>query len=247
MTIKSDLGDKNKFGSKSSRVTIAGSLLAAATLAAVAKSRRGWSRWAFVLGSGYLAYKGVKEGRRPETGAVRVAFTIEKSPEEVFQFISNPNNWLQVLPEFSIDSSAEVPRIKLQAHGLTIESEVEITDRAEGKFVAWSSLPGAMEHRGVVRVRPAAGNRGTELSVAMEFALPAGPVARAFLSFSGHDPEQLVRETLRHIKQLLEAGEIPTTAGQPSGRRGAKGAALQLMFREQPGEIPGQPVRLAGD
>ena len=247
MTIKTDLGDKYKFGGKSSRITTAGSLLGAATLAAVAKSRRGWSRWAFVLGSGYLAYRGVKEGRRPETGAVRVSFTIDKSPEEVFQFISSSDNWRQVLPEFSIDSSGEVARIKLHAHGLTIESDAEITDRTEGKFVAWSSLPGAIEHRGVLRVRPALGNRGTEISVAMEFALPAGPAARAFLSFSGHDPEQLVRETLRHFKQLLEAGEIPTTAGQPSGRRGAKGTALRFVFREQPGEIPGQPIRLAGD
>lgn len=247
MTIKTDLGGRSQFGSKSSRVTTAASLLAATTLAAAAKSRRGWSRWVFVLGSGYLVYRGVKKGQRPETDSARVSFTIEKSPEEVFQFISDANNWMHVLPEFSIESSGGVARIELHAHGMTIESKAEITDRAEGKFVAWSSLPGAIEHRGVLRVRPAAGNRGTELSVAMEFVLPAGSATRAFLSFSGHDPEQLVRETLRHFKQLLEAGEIPTTAGQPSGRRGAKGTALRYVFREQPGEIPGQPIRLAGD
>lgn len=194
-----------------------------------------------------MVYRGVKETRTPESGAVRVSFTIDKAPEEVFQFVSNPANWRQVLPEFTLDSSDDVTRIKLHAHGITIESDAEITDRAEGKFIAWSSLPGAIEHRGVMRVRPAPGDRGTELSVAMEFALPAGKVARAFLSFSGHDPEQLVRETLRHIKQLMEAGEIPTTAGQPSGRRGGKGTALRFVFREQPGEIPGEPARLAGD
>lgn len=247
MTIKTSSGDKHHFGGKSSRVATATSLLGAATLGVVAKSRRGWSRWALVLGSGYLAYRGMKESQRSETGAVRISFTIEKTPEEVFRFISDSNNWRQVLPDFNIDTSGEIPRITLHAHGLTIESEAEITDRAEGRFVAWSSLPGAIEHRGVLRVRPAAGNRGTELSVAMEFTLPAGPAARAFLSFSGHDPEQLVRETLRHFKQLLEAGEIPTTAGQPSGRRGAKGTALRFVYREQPGEIPGDPVRLAGD
>ena len=246
MTIKTDRGSY-AFGRKSSNLSTASSLLAGATLAGLAKTRRGWSRWAFVLGSGYLVYHGVRRARTPATSAVRVAFTIEKSPEEVFQFISDPNNWRQVLPEFTLDASGDLARIQLHAHGMIIESDAEITDRAEGKFVAWGSLPGTVEHRGVARVRSAAGNRGTELSVAMEFAIPAGNAARAFLSFSGHDPEQLVREALRRMKQLLEAGEIPTTAGQPSGRRGAKGTALRFVFREQPGEIPGQPVRLAGD
>ena len=32
-------------------------------------------------------------------------------------------------------------------------------------------------------------------------------------------PQMMVREDLRRFKQLLEAGEIPTTEGQPSGRR----------------------------
>ncbi|HZQ68648.1 MAG TPA: SRPBCC family protein [Terriglobales bacterium] len=222
-------------------------MAAGAALAAVAKSRRGWSRWAFVLGSGYLVYRGVTARQRPETGAVRVAFTIEKSPEEVFRFLSEPSNWRQALPEFTIDSTADVIRIKLQTPAAILESDAEITDRAEGSFIAWRSLPGALEHRGVVRLRPAAGNRGTELSVAMEYAMPAGAIARGLASLSGHDPEQLVRETLRRIKQLLEAGEIPTTAGQPSGHRGAKGTALRFVFREQPGEIPGEPARLAGD
>ena len=194
-----------------------------------------------------MVYRGVKEIRNPESGAVRVSFTIDKPPDEVFKFVTDPGNWQQVLPEFTIDSSDDVTSIKLHAHGITIESDAEVTDRAEGKFLAWSSLPGAVEHRGVMRVRSAPGDRGTELSVAMEYALPAGKMTRAFLSFSGHDPEQLVRETLRHIKQLMEAGEIPTTAGQPSGRRGGKGTALRFVFREEPGEIPGQPIRLAGD
>jgi len=247
MTIKTGRTSDYRFGRKPSRIGSAGSVLGGATLGGLAATRRGWARWAFVLGSGYLVYRGVMKKQPVESGAVRVSFTIEKTPDEVFQFISDPDNWRQVLPEFTIDSSGDVIRVSLHAHGLTIESNAEVTDRAEGKFLAWRSLPGAVEHRGVVRVRQAAGNRGTELSVAMEFTLPAGQAARAFLSFSGHDPEQLIRETLRHIKQLLEAGEIPTTAGQPSGRRGAKGTALRYVFREQPGEIPGQPVRLAGD
>ncbi len=35
----------------------------------------------------------------------------------------------------------------------------------------------------------------------------------------GREPEIQVREDLRRFKSLMEAGEIPTVVGQPSGRR----------------------------
>jgi uncharacterized membrane protein len=34
----------------------------------------------------------------------------------------------------------------------------------------------------------------------------------------GEEPDQQVREDLRHFKEIMEAGEIPTVTGQPSGR-----------------------------
>jgi uncharacterized membrane protein len=33
----------------------------------------------------------------------------------------------------------------------------------------------------------------------------------------GRDPATEIREDLRQFKQILEAGEVPTTAGQPRG------------------------------
>lgn len=56
-----------------------------------------------------------------------------------------------------------------------------------------------------------------------------------------------MRESLRHVKQLLEAGEIPTTIGQPVGRRGLKGAAMRVIYRERPSEDAVEQTRLAGD
>jgi hypothetical protein len=35
---------------------------------------------------------------------------------------------------------------------------------------------------------------------------------------TGVDPKQLVKDDLRRLKQLLEAGEVATIAGQSSGR-----------------------------
>src|SRR5207237_1200764 len=109
----------------------------------------------------------------------------------------------------------------------------------------WSSVPlgaggGYLLYCGVSqlrrpyqgRFRKAPGNRGTEVSVALEYKAPGGAIARSLAALVGWEPEQVVRESLRHLKQLTEAGEIPTTAGQPVGRRGMKGAALRVLYRE---------------
>ena len=34
----------------------------------------------------------------------------------------------------------------------------------------------------------------------------------------GEEPTQQVQDALRHFKEIMEAGEIPTTDGQPTGR-----------------------------
>jgi len=86
-----------------------------------------------------------------------------------------------------------------------------------------------------------------EISVALEYKAAAGPVARTLASLVGWGPEQIVRESLRHLKQLMEAGEIPTTAGQPVGARGMKGAALRVLYREGPTEDATEQTRMAGD
>ncbi|MGC4864018.1 hypothetical protein ACLQ3B_01110 [Micromonospora sp. DT53] len=63
-------------------------------------------------------------------------------------------------------------------------------------------LDGAVE----VRVRPAPGDRGTELAARPLAGLtpPTGLAAHLV----GDDPGLLVRRTLRQIKQLVEAGEV---------------------------------------
>jgi uncharacterized membrane protein len=104
-----------------------------------------------------------------------------------------------------------------------------------------------LEHRGVIHFKQAPGNRGTEVSVALEYKAPAGPIARGLASLVGWGPEQVVRESLRHLKQLMEAGEIPTTKGQPSGARGIRGTAKRIMFREGPSEQAVEQTRMAGD
>jgi uncharacterized membrane protein len=60
--------------------------------------------------------------------------------------------------------------------------------------------------------------------VHLQYSPPGGKLGAAVAWLAGEEPGIQVREDLRRFKALLEAGEIPTTEGQTSGRisRGAK-------------------------
>ncbi|HZG38112.1 MAG TPA: hypothetical protein VEZ50_05470, partial [Nodosilinea sp.] len=85
-------------------------------------------------------------------------------------------------------------------------------------LIAWTSAEDAeIDHSGFVRFQPATGNRGTEVKVVMEYDLPGGRMAAAIAKLFGEEPEQQIGDDLSRFKQLMEAGEIATTDGQPKG------------------------------
>jgi hypothetical protein len=105
-----------------------------------------------------------------------------------------------------------------------------LLDEKPGQYLVWRSLPGAViGHRGSVEFRPAPNGSGTEVTVALTYYNPAGKVGAAFAKMLGREPEQQIREDLRRFKSLMEAGEIPTVVGQPSGRRSAVVTAMHVM------------------
>ena len=107
------------------------------------------------------------------------------------------------------------------------DSEI-INDQA-GRLIAWKSLPGGdVELAGSVRFEPATGGRGTVVTLEMNYEPPAGIVGLTIAKVLGQDPEFLARENLRHFKQLMETGEIPTIEGQSSGRSSNRQVATPL-------------------
>jgi uncharacterized membrane protein len=52
----------------------------------------------------------------------------------------------------------------------------------------------------------------------MRYSPPAGVVGATFAKLLGKDPGRQIKEDLRRFKQIMEAGEIITTEGQPAGR-----------------------------
>lgn len=107
--------------------------------------------------------------------------------------------------------------------GRTIEWEAEVTDDEPGRRIAWHSVAGSeVAHAGSVRFETAPGGRGTVVSVSLEYAPPGGEVGARLARFFREEPEKQIEEDLRRFKQWIEAGEVATTEGQPSGAHAAR-------------------------
>jgi hypothetical protein len=71
---------------------------------------------------------------------------------------------------------------------------------------------------GIATFSDAPGERGIEVSVRAPRALQKGGTLELFGSYAGDDAGESLSTALREFKARLETGEVPTTAGQPSGR-----------------------------
>jgi hypothetical protein len=114
-----------------------------------------------------------------------------------------------------------------------IEWDAEVTREQPSELIAWRSLPGsAVDTEGVVHFTRAPGNRGTWVHVEMRYNPPAGRIGATVAWFFGRSADQEIREDLRHFKQIIETGEIPTTKGQPTGRGRETWAATGMKVVE---------------
>jgi uncharacterized membrane protein len=154
------------------------------------------------------------------------ALIINRPREEVYRFWRNFGNlprFMQHLESVRIlDAEGRAGHSHWTARaplGRTVEWDAEIVEERENELLAWRSLPGSdIENQGRVEFKDAPGRRGTEIFISLVYQPPAGSAGAVLARVFGEEPQVQVREDLRRLKQLLEAGEIPTTAGQTSGR-----------------------------
>jgi len=152
---------------------------------------------------------------------VEESFTILKSPEELYNFWHNFEN----LPKFMMHLESVKTIDEKRSHwvargpaGMNVEWDAEIINDEANRTIAWRSLGGAdVDNAGSITFREAAGDRGTEVSVTLDYIPPMGRAGSMVAKLFGRDADQMVREDLRNFKRLMETGEIPTIQGQPRG------------------------------
>jgi uncharacterized membrane protein len=105
--------------------------------------------------------------------------------------------------------------------GTTVSWEAEIVNDVPGELIAWRTVDGLeVAHAGSVLFKPATGGRGAVVRVELEYSPFGGKVGGAVARLLGENPQTQIVEDLRRFKQVMEAGEIPTVEGQPSGAPG---------------------------
>ena len=158
---------------------------------------------------------------------VEKSVTVNRPPEEVYRFWRDFQN----LPRFMNHLESVTDLGNGRSHwvakapaGKTVEWDAEVYNEKENELIAWRSLEGAdVDNAGSVRFEPAPEGRGTTVRVTLKYDPPAGKIGSLIAKLWGEEPSQQIEEDLRRFKQVMEAGEIPTTEGQPSGRSASAG------------------------
>jgi uncharacterized membrane protein len=150
------------------------------------------------------------------------ACTILKPAAELYAFWRNLENLILVIKHpATIERVSDIESrwsVSAPPGDRRVEWTSLIINDQPDRLLAWRSAEGAeIPNAGSVRFEPAPGDQGTEVTVTLEYDPPGGKLGALIAKLSGEEAGQQVADTLRRFKALMEAGEIPTTEGQPVG------------------------------
>lgn len=149
---------------------------------------------------------------------VRESVRLERPVEEVYRYwrrLEHLPRFMRYLERVTEMDDGRSRWVAQGPGGLRVQWDAEIINDVEDEVIAWQSLPGAdVVTAGAVNFRPVRGGRSTQVDVHLQYAPPAGKAGAFIARLFGREPSQTVREDLRRLKQVLEAGELArTTSG----------------------------------
>jgi uncharacterized membrane protein len=167
------------------------------------------------------ARRGIQPLKSGQGVKFQKTITINLPVAEVYAFWSQLEN----LPRFMTHLQSVTEKSPRLSHWVvkpqdktTLEWDAEILENRPNELISWQSLPGAdVDNAGSVWFRPAIGNRGAVVKVAIKYNPPGGKFAASVAKLLGNDPNGVIEDDLFRLKSLLETGEIPTTVGQSRG------------------------------
>jgi len=158
---------------------------------------------------------------------VQRTLTIRRTPQDLYAFWRDVENTPRYIPLVQSVRKIDEKKshwIATSPTGQRLEWDVEITQDQPGRLMVWqvSGNKAMLGEGGRISFREAPRQRGTIVTLEVDFVgrkglqntleIPVlGRVTGLFL-------ESWILETLRRFKALMETGEVPTLAGQPTGR-----------------------------
>ncbi len=158
------------------------------------------------------------------------SITVNCTPQHAYEYWRNFENF----PNFMSNLDSVHTHANGESHwrakapaGHTVEWKARMTDDQPGSRIAWESVEGSeITNSGAVRFEQAPGGRGTIIHVDMTYQPPFGTLGAGLAKVMGRDPEQQIGQDLRHLKQILEVGEVVhSDASIHSGMHPAQPAA----------------------
>ena len=164
----------------------------------------------------------LRGGRKPDPALVGRTVTINRSAQELYDFWRNFENLTQFMDNVrsveTLDGGRSHWTIAGPA-GTEVKFVSRITEDQPGRVIAWESEEGAdVRNTGRIEFIDAAPGRGTMVRATITYDPPAGAIGRAVAKVLQREPNVQARRDLRRFKQLMETGEV-TSSASPSGRR----------------------------
>jgi len=215
-----------------------GALVTGGALALIGLSKRSKSGVAIATAGGLLSYAGARVGTERRELIARSSILLNCTPEQAYQFWSNFENlplFMRHLESVTRLGESRSRWIAIGPLGKRVIWDAEIAFDRKDDVIAWRSLPDSEIYvDGIVKFRNAPGNRGTIITAVVVYQPPAGALGGALAKVLGKDPSFMMRQDLRRLKALIEAGEIPTVEGQSHGPRSGVAAAARLLNPDDP-------------
>jgi len=154
---------------------------------------------------------------------VRESIRLEMPIDEVYRFWRRLENLPRFMSHLASVTDLGNGRSHWVARGpanLKVEWDAEIINDVANKVIGWRSLPGSdIVTAGSVTFSNARSAQSTQVSVNLQYEPPAGRAGSFVAIVAGREPSQTIREDLRRVKEVLEAGEVPRATPQATAER----------------------------
>jgi uncharacterized membrane protein len=170
--------------------------------------------------------RSVRSRARPR----RAVMTINRPLSDVYHYWRRVRNFPEFMPHLASVTSDNARASHWVLRGEKLAWDVELVEDVPETRIGWRSAPEAeVTHEMTVEFARSPGGRGTEVRVDVIFQPAGGAVGTLLAKAFGSDPVQTMQSDLRRLKQLMETGEVPTTVGQPTGKRSLVGMVLEPL------------------
>lgn len=219
-----------------------GAMFAGAVLSVYGWTRKSASGAALGVAGGAIALKAASAGPIADLVGTETSLShsviMMATAEEIYSFCINAGKarlWIGGSSE--LRSAANHEEMKESSdHILGSREELRTIENVPDRRVRWQIVDpraGCRDCIAEVTFADLPAVRGALVTLALRYKLHTGMLHSGAPQITGADPQRHVRESLRKLKMLIEAGEIATIRGQSHGPRTLKGKLISTLLGEE--------------